>query len=186
VKEGEVQISINGEKRRCGPGYLVFFASHDAHSIENASDKPATYFVINICAPAARNVADRPAAEQKAPGKLPSTVLDCEHVPATPSATGSSATICDSPTLTFINLTSQITTLGAGQSTRVDTAAAENALFFVKSGLVEVGLNEVSYRTRAGSFFYCTPNEKLTFKNIGPTPAVFQLIRFTPAPTKGD
>src|SRR5262249_30139992 len=54
VREGEVQFSINGEKQRAGPGNLAFFSSYDPHSIENASDKPAKYVVMNICSPIAR------------------------------------------------------------------------------------------------------------------------------------
>ncbi len=54
VREGEVQVSINGVTHRAGPGFLVFFASHDVHGIENLGDKPATYYVINLWPPAAR------------------------------------------------------------------------------------------------------------------------------------
>ncbi len=184
VREGEVQVSINGRKERAAAGSLVFFASHDAHSIENASDQPATYFVINICSPLARSLPDSPAGEQGAIGKLPSTVFDCNGVPLAPNESGSTAKIFDSPTRTFAQLSCEITTLNAGQSTTGGTAAAESALCFIKAGQLDVAINGISCRTGENSFFYCGPGEQRTLKNIGSTPAMYQLIRIVPAPAK--
>jgi XRE family transcriptional regulator, regulator of sulfur utilization len=184
VREGEVQVSFNGRKERAAAGSLVFFASHDAHSIENASDQPATYFVINICSPLARSLPDSPLDEPNSTGKLPSTVFDCNSVPQAPNETGSIAKIFDSPTRTFAQLASEITTLNAGQSTTGGTAAAESALCFIQAGRLDVAINGISCRTGEGSFFYCGPREQRTLKNIGSTPAVYQLIRIVPAPAK--
>jgi quercetin dioxygenase-like cupin family protein len=184
VKEGEVEVSINGQKHRAGPGFLVFFASHDAHSIENVSDKPATYYVLNICTPLIHTTPDKPAVEQAAPGKLPSSVFDCNSVPATPNATGSTAIIFDSATLTFPNLSSHITMLNTGQSTRTDLVDSGDELFFVKSGLLEVTINGISCRLKAGSLFYCAPNDKRTLKNTGPTSAAYQVIRVSLRPAR--
>jgi quercetin dioxygenase-like cupin family protein len=47
----------------------------------------------------------------------------------------------------------------------------------VKSGAIEARVNGVSARISAGSFFYCAPNDKRTFRNIGATPAVYQVIK---------
>ena len=184
IKEGEVFVSINGKKHRAGPGYLIFFASHDAHGIENLGDKNALYYVMNIWPPAARTTPDKPAAEQNVPGKLPSSVIDCESVTATPTASGSVATICDSPTLTFSRLASRLITLNADQSVTIDTADGENALFFVKAGGLEANVKQVANRMTAGSFFYCAPNEKVSLKNTRTTPAVYQEIRIMPGPAK--
>ena len=40
IKEGDVEVSINGQTHRAGPGYLIFFASNDPHNLKNAGDKP--------------------------------------------------------------------------------------------------------------------------------------------------
>src|SRR5262245_26694673 len=127
VREGEVQVSINGQKHRAVPGSLAFFSSGDGHSIANDSDKPATYVVMNICAPLARTLPQAPTAEIAAGGKLKSGVFDCNSVPKTSTATGSCAIVFDSPTLTFTRLRSQITTVDPGQSTGEETLESENA-----------------------------------------------------------
>src|SRR5471032_1483885 len=40
VKEGDLEVSINGKKQHAGPGNLIFYASHDPHNATNVGDKP--------------------------------------------------------------------------------------------------------------------------------------------------
>jgi XRE family transcriptional regulator, regulator of sulfur utilization len=180
VKDGEIQLSINGKRQRMGPGSLGFFASNDVHGIENISDKPATYFVCIMPSPAARTTPDITAADQNVPGKLPSTVFDCESMPATPTASGNVANICDSPTLTLARFMGQQIMLNAEKISQLDKADAESAIVFVKSGNLDVSVNRVTNRIGAGSFFYCPPGDKPTMKNVGSTPATYLVIRFSP------
>jgi quercetin dioxygenase-like cupin family protein len=177
IKEGDVEVSINGLKHRAGPGYLIFFASHDPHNLKNVGDKPATYYVINFVTDRIHTLPDKPALEQAVPGMLPSSVIDCNSLPTTPTKTGSTINIINSPTLTFVSLGSHITTLNAGQSTRPEMVDAGDELFIVKSGQLEVTVNGVACRLKEGSFFYCAPNDKRTLRNIGTTPAAYQVIK---------
>lgn len=48
VKEGMVEVTINGASRRVGPGSILFFASNDEHGLKNAGEEPATYYVIRV------------------------------------------------------------------------------------------------------------------------------------------
>ncbi len=183
VKDGDVELSINGQKHRAGAGSLIFFASHDPHNLTNVGEKPATYYVINFCTDLVHSVPDKPAAEQAVPGKLPSSVIDCDHQPATPNKTGTRANVVDSPTLTFDRLESHITTLNVGQSTQANMIDAGDELFIVRTGQLEATVNGVTCRLKEGSFFYCAPNDKRTFKNIGTTPAAYQVIKIVSART---
>jgi quercetin dioxygenase-like cupin family protein len=177
IKDGEVDVSINGVKHHAGPGALVFFASHDVHNAQNNGDKPATYYVINFVTDLVHTVADKPAAEQAVAGMLASSVIDCNSAPATATATGSRASVVDSPTLTFARFESHITTLNVGASTAADIMDPGDELFIVKAGAIEARINGVAARINAGSFFYCAPNDKRTFRNIGAGPAVYQVIK---------
>jgi quercetin dioxygenase-like cupin family protein len=47
IKEGTVEVLVNGEMKRVGPGSVVFNASNDMHSLRNVGAGPATYHVIN-------------------------------------------------------------------------------------------------------------------------------------------
>jgi (S)-ureidoglycine aminohydrolase len=187
IKEGNVSVSINGQKHPAGPGYLIFYASHDPHNLQNVGDKPATYYVINFCTDLVQTTPDKPASEQAVPGMLGSSVIDCTSLPATKTPTGSTINVLNSPTLTFVDLSSHITTLNVGQSTRPDIIDSGDELFILKTGLLEARVNGVTARLKEGSFFYCAPNDKRTFKNIGTTPAAYQVIKVvsdkTPKPS---
>jgi quercetin dioxygenase-like cupin family protein len=177
IKEGDVDVQINGQKHHAGPGYLIFFASHDPHNLQNVGTTPATYYVINFYTDLVHTTPDKPAAEQAVAGKLPSSVIDCNSIPPTATATGSTTTVVNSPTLTFLTLSSHITMLNAGQSTRVDITDSGDELFILKSGQLEASVNGITARLKEGSLFYCAPNDKRTFKNIGATPAAYQVIK---------
>ncbi|MGC1186442.1 MAG: cupin domain-containing protein [Candidatus Acidiferrales bacterium] len=177
VKDGEVDVSINGQTRHAGPGALIFFASHDPHNAQNNGDKPATYYVINFVTDLVHTVADKPASEQAVAGMLPSSVIDGNSATAAPTATGSRASVVDSPTLTFARLESHITTLNVGASTLPDIMDSGDEIFIMKLGAIEARVNGVAARISAPSFFYCAPNDKRTFRNIGTGPAVYQVIK---------
>lgn len=48
VKEGTLEVTIEGVAKRIGPGGFVFVASNDLHGWRNAGDTTARYFVIQI------------------------------------------------------------------------------------------------------------------------------------------
>jgi quercetin dioxygenase-like cupin family protein len=177
IKEGNVEVSINGQKHPAGPGALIFFASHDPHNLKNVGDTPATYYVVNFYTDLVHTVPDEPAVQQAVPGKLPSSVIDCDNLPATATKTGSTINVVNSPTLTFATLSSHITALNAGQSTAADMIDSGDELFILKKGQLEASVNGVTARISEGSLFYCAPNDKRTFKNIGATPAAYQVIK---------
>jgi quercetin dioxygenase-like cupin family protein len=177
VKEGELEVSINGEKRHAGPGSLVFFASNDLHNSTNTGDKPATYYVVNFFTDAFRSVPGQAAASRNVPGMLPSSVYDCDSLPATPTKFGTHCNVLDSPTLTFLRLESHVTTLEPGKGTSPDNRDPGDELFIVKSGVIEARVNGVTCRVGEGSCFYVAPNDARTFRNAGATPASYQVIK---------
>jgi len=48
MKQGTIQVEINGVTRAAGPDSVVFFASGERHGVRNAGSKPATYYVIRL------------------------------------------------------------------------------------------------------------------------------------------
>jgi mannose-6-phosphate isomerase-like protein (cupin superfamily) len=48
IREGMVEITVNGTSSRLGPGSVGFVRSNDEHGIKNAGTTPATYFVVAI------------------------------------------------------------------------------------------------------------------------------------------
>jgi quercetin dioxygenase-like cupin family protein len=48
VREGAIELMVNGKSYRVGVGGVGFVASNDEHAAKNAGDTPATYFVVAI------------------------------------------------------------------------------------------------------------------------------------------
>jgi quercetin dioxygenase-like cupin family protein len=181
VKDGDFEVSINGIKHHAGPGSLVFFAANDPHNARNVGLAPATYYVINFVTDLSHAADAKSAAEQAVPGKLASAVIDCNSQPSTPTATGSRITCVSSPTLTFLALESHITTLNAGQQTAPNIIDSNDEIVVIKSGQLEITVNGIASRIGAGSLLYWAPNDKRTLRNLGATPASYQVIRVTSA-----
>lgn len=51
IREGTVEVLVNGELKRVGPGSVVFNASNVMHSLRNVGDTPAVYHVISWYSP---------------------------------------------------------------------------------------------------------------------------------------
>jgi quercetin dioxygenase-like cupin family protein len=184
VTQGNFEVSINGRKQHAGPGSLVFFAANDPHNATNVGLTPATYYVINFVSDLSHDEsaeAAKSAAERAVPGKLASTVIDCNALPQTPTPTGSRVSVLSSPTLTFLTLESHITTLNAGQSSAADMIDHNDEFVLIKSGSVEVKVNGVSSRMHAGSVLFWAADDKRSLRNLGATPASYQVIRVTTA-----
>ena len=48
IREGTVELSINGQTHRLGPGGVGLATGNDLHGIKNVGDTPANYFVVAI------------------------------------------------------------------------------------------------------------------------------------------
>lgn len=48
IREGTLEVTINGQSQRAGPGSMFFYGSNDLHGMRNVGDKPATYHVIRF------------------------------------------------------------------------------------------------------------------------------------------
>jgi mannose-6-phosphate isomerase-like protein (cupin superfamily) len=48
IREGTVEITIEGKPHRLSGGSLAMVRSNEEHGITNPSDKPATYFVVAV------------------------------------------------------------------------------------------------------------------------------------------
>lgn len=48
IREGTVELTVNGTGTRLGPGSVGFVHSNDEHGIKNVGSTPAVYFVVAI------------------------------------------------------------------------------------------------------------------------------------------
>lgn len=48
IREGTIEVTINGQTTRMGPGSVGFAGSNDEHGVRNIGTTPAEYFVVAL------------------------------------------------------------------------------------------------------------------------------------------
>jgi quercetin dioxygenase-like cupin family protein len=177
IKDGDLELWLNGRTMRVGTGSLIFLAANAVHNITNVGIKSATYYVFGVRTAATMTVPDRPADEWAPPGKLRSSVFDCESLPTKANKNGMHCSVVDSPTATFVEFESHLTTLNPGANTGLLTDPADEVIV-VKSGLVESYLRGITCRLGPGSFYFQAANDIHSMKNVGSVPATYQVFKW--------
>jgi len=177
LKEGTLDVAINGKITRAGPGSLLFFASNDLHNVKNVGDTPATYLVFNLATAATKTAPAEGAAAAALPGKLSSGVFEWSKLGVKPTKTGERREIFNSPTVTCKSLEAHVTTLNPGESPHAPHHHPDEELVVVKEGLMEATINGVSRRAGPGSIFFYASNDEHGMKNVGTTAATYYVFR---------
>lgn len=183
VKEGTLEVHINGATQKAGPGSLLFYASNDLHAVRNVGTGPATYLVFNYETVATRSAPAEGAAAAKLPGKLASTVFDWEKLPVKTTKVGSRRDFMNSPTVTCENLECHVTTLHAGEVPHGAHRHPDEEVVVVKEGVMECTINGVARRGGPGSIFFFASNDEHGMRNVGGTTASYHVIRIVTAAT---
>jgi quercetin dioxygenase-like cupin family protein len=183
IKEGTLDVFINGQVQRVGPGSLFFFASNDLHNVTNAGDTPATHLVFNLTTAATHAVRVQAAADSAAQDKLRSTVFDWDKLAVKATKTGERREIVDSPTVTCAKFECHVTTLNPGEIPHAAHHHPDEELVIVKEGLMEVTINGVTQRAGPGSIIFYASNDEHGMKNAGTTTATYHVVRLVTAAT---
>lgn len=177
LKEGQLDVHINGRETRVGPGAFFFFAANDWHAVNNIGKIPATYLVFNLRTAKTRTAPQEGAERAAVPGLMGSKVCDWEKLEVQKTAKGERRALFDSPTTTCENLEAHVTTLNPGETPHAAHRHPDEELIIVKEGTVEATINGVSERAGAGSILFFASNDEHGLKNVGDTPATYYVVR---------
>jgi quercetin dioxygenase-like cupin family protein len=178
IKEGTLDVHINGVVQRAGPGSTLFYASNDAHNVRNVGDTRATYWVINL----ATSVTHTPAAHNSA-STLKSGVFEWSKLPVKPSKVGEGRAVLNGSTVTLKNLESHITTVNAGEAPHAAHRHPDEELIVIREGTLEATINGQTQRAGPGSIFFFASNDLHGLRNVGTTRATYHVIRMVTAKT---
>ncbi|MEO6246561.1 MAG: cupin domain-containing protein [Opitutaceae bacterium] len=178
MKEGTVEVHINGRTQNAGPGSTFFYASNDAHRVLNVGASRATYWVINLATRATHS----PTEQNQAPTLL-SGVHDWTKLDVTTSKVGERRSVFEGSTVTLKKLQSHITTVNVGEASHAAHRHLDEEIILVKEGTVEATINGVAQSGGPGSVFFFASNDLHGMRNVGTTRAAYHVIRIVTAET---
>jgi quercetin dioxygenase-like cupin family protein len=178
VKEGTLEVHINGETQRAGPGSTFFYATNDAHAVRNVGETRATYWVVNLASAATQN----PALHNPAP-TLRSGVFDWEKLTATPTTAGERRAILTGSTVTLTKLSAHASRIGARLAAHGAHRHPDDELVIVREGTLLVTINGVAQEAGPGSLLFFASNDLHGMSNAGDVPATYHVIRMVTAET---
>lgn len=179
VKQGTLDVHLNGVVERVGAGSVLFFGSNDAHSVTNVGDGPATYQVFNFYTAATRAVGTRAARESADAAKMGSGTFAWDKLAVTPTATGERRQVRNAPTMTLAALTCHVTTLRGGIAAHAAHRHPDEEIVVVKEGEIEVTINGQAQRAGPGAVFFFASNDEHGMRNAGEATASYYVIRYT-------
>jgi quercetin dioxygenase-like cupin family protein len=176
LREGELDVHINGVNTRVGPGSIFFFAANDPHAVQNRGDRPATYFVFNFST--ARTAGLRGQAPLPAdPARLGSRIFPWDELTVEPKPTGARRGVVSLPTATLDGFSCHVTTINAGLAPHPPHRHADEEIILLREGRLAVTINGVTTTATPGSIVFISSGDLHGWRNTGDTPATYYVLR---------
>ncbi len=177
LREGTLEVTINGVTTRAGAGSLLFFASNDFHNVKNVGDTPVTYFVFNFTTGLTKSAPKQGAAAAAVPGKLGSSVFDWAKLEVKLTKTGERRDVVNSPTNTLASFECHVTTLKPGEAPHAAHHHPDEEIVLVKEGTLEINLSAGRTTAGPGSIILAGSNDEHGWRNAGGTTATYYVMR---------
>jgi quercetin dioxygenase-like cupin family protein len=177
LKEGTLDVHINGKISRVKAGDMFWFASNDMHNVTNVGDTPATYLVFNVRTGETAKAPAEGVEKAAVAGKMGSGIFYWDKMKVEAKPTGERRQIFDSPTTTLKNLEGHVTTLNEGLTPHAAHNHPDEELIVIKEGVVEATIDGVSNRGGPGSIFFFGSNSMHGMKNVGKGRATYYVFR---------
>jgi len=176
LRDGTLDVHLDGKDTRVGPGSLFFFPANHPHAVQNHGDKPATYFVFNFSTAATAKLRGQGPAPTPAGGRA-DTIFDWAKLAVTPTKVGERRDVCDMPTATLANFECHITTINAGEAPHAPHHHPDEEILLLKEGTLDVTINGKTQRITPGSIVLVSSNDEHGWKNAGATAATYYVMR---------
>lgn len=178
VKEGTLEVHINGQTQRAGAGSIFFYISNDAHAVTNVGDTRATYWVINLATTVTHD-----ASKFNAKPTRPSGVFDWTKLDVQPTKVGERREVLKGSTVTMESLSCHVTSLKAGEAPHAAHRHPDEEILLIKEGALDITINGQTHRADTGAVVLLASNDMHGFRNAGDTQATYYVIRAVTAAT---
>jgi quercetin dioxygenase-like cupin family protein len=113
-------------------------------------------------------------------GILGPTVFHWDQMKPLANAVGTMAHLCQQPTATVDQLEMHVSTLNPGLMSHPPHRHVNEELIILREGVCETLSNGEWVRVEAGSVVFNASNSLHGFRNVGPWPAVYHVINWSP------
>jgi XRE family transcriptional regulator, regulator of sulfur utilization len=107
-------------------------------------------------------------------------VFHWEQMKPVANAVGAQASLCKQPTATLDQLEMHVSTLNPGAMSHPPHRHVNEELIILREGTCETLSNGAWVRVEAGSVVFNASNSLHGFRNVGPWPAIYHVINWSP------
>lgn len=174
VREGRIEVTLDGRPHVAGPGSVFYFEPGDARSVRNSGHRRAVFWLVELAGPA---LPGDPSPSRR------SAFFDWEKLPVVATGTGSSRAVFRSPAATLRELSVDAATVAAGEAAHAAHRHADEELVLVRDGTLEATVGGVAHRAPAGSVLFFASGDLHGLRNAGDTAVTYFVLRFVTAAT---
>lgn len=166
VKEGKLQVTVEGKSTVLGPGGVILLMPRQMHSIQNIGDGNLTYYVMRYRSKKKMDL----ERGQAAGGTL---TLHADSLDFIPSARGGSRHYFDRPTTMCERFEMHVTQLNRQGESHAPHAHIETEIILVVSGTTEMTIDGKTYQASPGDLYFMESQLHHGIRNTTDTPCSY-------------
>lgn len=162
VTEGEIEVTIEDEKKVLGPNSMALILPGDGHGFRNVGKTPATYYIITY-----RSKAPMDLSRGQSSGG--SFWVDFEDLEYKPHENGGRRDYFNHPTTMCTSFEMHVTDLKAGVESHPPHTHVVEEIVLMTAGDVSIHIDGDDIETKSGDLVFLDSNVPHSATNIGTT-----------------
>jgi quercetin dioxygenase-like cupin family protein len=160
IKEGDLEINLNGKNKVLGPGSVVLAVPGDNHGIWNNGRSEASYYIL-------RWKVDGPMNPERSKQAGGSQYYNWKDIPVETTEKGFHRQMMKRPTALLQELEMHVTTLKEGNSSHGEHVHDSEEMVIITKGEVEKSIDGKLYRLGPGSTILLVDGVPHGIRNVG-------------------
>ncbi len=166
VKDGEIEVTLNNEKKVLGAGSVVLIMPGDEHGIENISKSQATYYIIKYKSKMAMDT-------ERGKTSGGSMMLDWNTIKFQPHDRGGVRKFFDRKSAMSERIEMHATTLNPGIKSHEPHTHKPAEILIMVDGTTEEEIDGKIYKGEVGDIYFLGSNSSHAIRNTGKKPCTY-------------
>ena len=169
IKEGTLELTLNGESQTLSPGSVMLILPGDSHGLQNVGDTPATYYIIRW--------RTWKFGENTNPAAA-SVIANWDDLEVKQISKGERRSIMRVPTAMLAEFEIHTTMLNEGMKSHDQHVHGESEIILLRYGQVEELINDKAYKAGPGSVIFLEAGIPHGIRNIGEGPCEYYAFKW--------